>query len=48
MKPHRAGRYLRLVRVTSARWQRWAIFLVGGVIVGAAAARHGCADQARA
>src|SRR5580698_10184523 len=30
-------RYRRLFKVTSARWQRRAIFLLGGVAVGAAA-----------
>ena len=30
-------RYRRLFKVTSARWQRRAIFLLGGVVVGAAA-----------
>jgi H+/Cl- antiporter ClcA len=33
----RANRYRRLAKVTSARWQRRAIFLVGGIIIGAAA-----------
>lgn len=37
MKSIRASRYVRLARVTSARWQRRAIFLLGGIIVGAAA-----------
>jgi H+/Cl- antiporter ClcA len=30
-------RHIRLVRVLSARWQRRAIFLLGGIVVGAAA-----------
>ncbi|MGH6671171.1 MAG: chloride channel protein [Xanthobacteraceae bacterium] len=33
----RNGRYRRLARATWARWQRRAIFLLGGIIVGAAA-----------
>lgn len=37
MKPLRASRYRRLAKVMSARWQRRAIFLLGGIIVGAAA-----------
>jgi H+/Cl- antiporter ClcA len=37
MRPLRTGRYLRLAKVTSARWQRRAIFLFGGIVVGAAA-----------
>jgi H+/Cl- antiporter ClcA len=32
-----SGRYLRSVKVTSARWRRRAIFVLGGVAVGAAA-----------
>ncbi len=49
MKPLRAGRYLRLAKVTSARWQRHAIFLLGGVTVGAAAVALALlADQAQA
>ena len=36
MKPLRAGRYRRLAKVTWARWQRRAIFLLGGLTVGAA------------
>jgi H+/Cl- antiporter ClcA len=37
MKQLLSDRRLRLVRLTSARWQRRAIFLLGGVAVGAAA-----------
>ena len=37
MKLLRTGRYLRLAKVTSARWQRRTIFLLGGIAVGAAA-----------
>jgi H+/Cl- antiporter ClcA len=37
MKPLLSDRRLRLVRLTSARWQRRAIFLLGGVAVGAVA-----------
>ena len=29
MRPLRTGRYLRLAKVTSTRWQRRAIFLIG-------------------
>jgi H+/Cl- antiporter ClcA len=32
-----SARYLRTVKVTSAHWQRRAVFLVGGITVGAAA-----------
>src|SRR5215469_1138137 len=49
MKPFRAGRYHRLARVTSARWQRRTIFLLGGITVGAAAvALTLLADRAQA
>ncbi len=49
MKSIRASRYVRLARVTSARWQRRAIFLLGGIIVGAAAVALAlCADRAMA
>ena len=37
MKALRAGRYVRLAKVLSARWQRRAIFLLGGITVGLAA-----------
>jgi H+/Cl- antiporter ClcA len=49
MKHLRAGRYLRLAKVTSARWQRRTIFLLGGITVGAAAVALALlADQAQA
>ncbi len=49
MKPLRAGRYLRLAKVTSARWQRRTIFLLGGIAVGAAAVALALlADRAQA
>ena len=32
-----SGRQLRSVKVTSVRWQRRAMFLMGGIAVGAAA-----------
>jgi H+/Cl- antiporter ClcA len=48
MKPLRTGRYLRLAKVTSARWQRRTIFLLGGITVGAAAvAMAWLADRAQ-
>ncbi|HEU5016613.1 MAG TPA: chloride channel protein [Pseudolabrys sp.] len=34
---HRFLRYIRLLKVTSGRWQRRAIFLLGGIAVGTAA-----------
>ncbi|HVY59252.1 MAG TPA: chloride channel protein [Xanthobacteraceae bacterium] len=37
MRPLLSGRHARFVKVTSARWQRRAIFLLGGILVGAAA-----------
>src|SRR5579872_934046 len=37
MKPLLSDRHLRSMKVTSARWQRRAIFLLGGIAVGAAA-----------
>ncbi|GAA3839685.1 chloride channel protein [[Pseudomonas] carboxydohydrogena] len=37
MTPYRRNRYARLARVVSARWQRRAIFLLGGIAVGGAA-----------
>jgi chloride channel protein, CIC family len=37
MKLTLSRRHRRLVKITSARWQRRAIFLLGGIIVGAAA-----------
>src|SRR6201994_2208341 len=37
MRPFLSDRRLRSVRVTSARWQRRAVFVVGGVTVGAVA-----------
>ena len=37
MKRTLSTRHRRLVKITSARWQRRAIFLFGGIIVGAAA-----------
>lgn len=37
MKRTLSTRHRRLVRITSARWQRRAIFLLGGIVVGAAA-----------
>ncbi|MCA1455996.1 chloride channel protein [Bradyrhizobium sp. BRP22] len=37
MKLKLSTRHQRLVKITSARWQRRAIFLLGGVVVGAAA-----------
>jgi H+/Cl- antiporter ClcA len=49
MKLLRSGRYLRLAKVTSARWQRRTIFLFGGIMVGAAAvALTLLADRAQA
>ena len=49
MKFLRTGRYLRLARVTSARWQRRSIFLLGGITVGAAAVALALlADRAQA
>jgi H+/Cl- antiporter ClcA len=49
MKHLRAGRYLRLAKVTSARWQRRTIFLLGGFTVGAAAVALALlADRAQA
>jgi H+/Cl- antiporter ClcA len=49
MKLLHSGRYLRLARVTSARWQRRTIFLLGGITVGAAAVALALlADQAQA
>jgi H+/Cl- antiporter ClcA len=48
MKHLRAGRYLRLAKVISARWQRRTIFLFGGIAVGAAAVALALlADQAQ-
>src|SRR6476646_7825431 len=35
MKPLLPGRHVRRIKVTSARWQRRAIFLLGGIAVGA-------------
>jgi H+/Cl- antiporter ClcA len=35
MKPLLPGRHVRRLKVTSARWQRRAIFLLGGIAVGA-------------
>ena len=37
MRNFLSARHLRLARVTSAHWQRRAVFLVGGIAVGAAA-----------
>lgn len=37
MRGYITGRHRRLVKVLSARWQQRALFLVGGIIVGAAA-----------
>jgi chloride channel protein, CIC family len=37
MKLTLSTRHQRLVKITSARWQRRAIFLLGGIVVGAAA-----------
>jgi H+/Cl- antiporter ClcA len=37
MKQLLSGRRLRFIKVTSARWQRRIIFLLGGIVVGAAA-----------
>ncbi|WP_454619628.1 chloride channel protein [Bradyrhizobium cenepequi] len=37
MKLTLSTRHRRLVKITSARWQRRAIFLLGGIVVGAAA-----------
>lgn len=37
MTPNQKNRYTRLARVVSARWQRRAIFLLGGIAVGGAA-----------
>lgn len=49
MNPRRASRYVRLARVTSARWQRRTIFLLGGITVGAAAVALALlADRAQA
>lgn len=49
MKQFLSDRHLRSVKVTSARWQRRAIFLMGGVAVGAAAvALATLADAAQA
>jgi H+/Cl- antiporter ClcA len=49
MKSLRAGHYLRWAKVTSARWQRRVIFLLGGITVGAAAVALALlADQAQA
>jgi H+/Cl- antiporter ClcA len=49
MRYDRARRYLRLAKVTSARWQRRTIFLLGGIVVGAAAVALALlADQAQA
>jgi H+/Cl- antiporter ClcA len=49
MKRVRASRYARLARVTSARWQRRLIFLLGGIVVGAAAVALALlADRAQA
>jgi H+/Cl- antiporter ClcA len=49
MKFFRAGRYLRLAKVTSGRWQRRTIFLLGGIAVGAAAVALALlADKAQA
>jgi H+/Cl- antiporter ClcA len=45
----RTGRYLRLAKVTSARWQRRAVFLLGGIAVGVAAVALALlADRAQA
>jgi len=49
MTPFRNERHARLARVISARWQRRAIFLLGGVAVGGAAVGLAlAADQAQA
>src|SRR5690349_5077595 len=49
MKPLLSGRQARLVKVTSARWQRRAIFLLGGIVVGAVAVALALlADRAQA
>src|ERR1700761_2144286 len=49
MERYLPGRYRRLARVTSARWQRRTIFLLGGITVGAAAVALALlADQAQA
>ena len=37
MRPFLSDRRLRSVKVTSARWQRRTVFVVGGVTVGAVA-----------
>jgi H+/Cl- antiporter ClcA len=37
MRPFLSDRHLRSVKVTSARWQRRAVFVVGGITVGAVA-----------
>lgn len=48
MTPFQKNRYTRLARVVSARWQRRAIFLLGGVAVGGAAVGLALlADQAQ-
>jgi len=48
MTPYQKIRYARLARVVSARWQRRAIFLLGGVAVGGAAVGLALlADQAQ-
>ncbi|MBS0517188.1 MAG: chloride channel protein [Proteobacteria bacterium] len=49
MKLFRADRFPRLIKVTSARWQRRIIFLLGGITVGAVAVALALlADQAQA
>ena len=48
MTSFRTGRYARLARVVSARWQRRGIFLLGGIAVGGAAVGLALlADQAQ-
>ena len=48
MTPYQRNRYARHARVFSARWQRRAIFLLGGVAVGGAAVGLALlADQAQ-
>jgi H+/Cl- antiporter ClcA len=48
MTPYQKSHYTRLARVVSARWQRRAIFLLGGVAVGGAAVGLALlADQAQ-